>query len=227
MPTNDSVSHEITPRNIVWVEDDIITRGFSDKDKDLLKQSYFTHVIICFFHLDPGPTLVYNDPGRDPYSPNYATWWEYLQACSEHHPYPRHSCCPSGDGIRALGQMLKEKRKKVPGKSWPSPMLRASMASTSILKVLEQIWATAPQSAASKFSRLREVGGGSARKLGETPHHHPHKWPSRRAVGAYPPNCRGSGHNELDQRAVLHLRRCGSQARRARAFRVLASARIQ
>jgi hypothetical protein len=75
--SDSSDSREITPRNIVWVEDDCL--NFREADYGLLTDSYYTHAIVCFFHLDPGPKLVYNGKDRDPYGPEYDQWWKYLQ----------------------------------------------------------------------------------------------------------------------------------------------------
>ena len=61
----------------MWVEDDCL--NFREPDYGLLTDSYFTHAIVCFFHLDPGPKLVYNGKDRDPYGVQYDQWWKYLQ----------------------------------------------------------------------------------------------------------------------------------------------------
>jgi len=74
--SNGSNSAEITPRNIVWVED--MPPDFGSADLNHLTSSYYTHAIVCFFHLDAGPTLVYNGP-NDPYRPSYDSWWSYLR----------------------------------------------------------------------------------------------------------------------------------------------------
>jgi chitinase len=68
---------EITPRNMVWVED--MPPAFTPDDCKLLTESYYTHAIVCSFHLDPGPKLVYNG-ANDPYDPKYAGWWNYLRS---------------------------------------------------------------------------------------------------------------------------------------------------
>jgi len=77
MPKSDSDTREITPRNIVWVED--FPPDFGAQDHVHLTISHFTHAIICFFHLDPGPKLVYNGAGRDPDSPQFQPWWDFLR----------------------------------------------------------------------------------------------------------------------------------------------------
>jgi chitinase len=75
MPSRDPNSGEITPRNIVWVED--MPPDFRIQDRFFLKSSRYTHAIVCFFHLDPGPKLVYNGP-RNPFDPTFDDWWSYL-----------------------------------------------------------------------------------------------------------------------------------------------------
>jgi hypothetical protein len=77
MPKGPFNSGEITPRNIVWVED--MPPDFGSDDVNHLTSSYYTHAIVGFFHLDAGPTLVYNGPGNDPYKPVYNSWWAYLR----------------------------------------------------------------------------------------------------------------------------------------------------
>jgi hypothetical protein len=52
MPDGASSSGEITPRNMVWVED--MPPDFARGDVNHLTSSYYTHAIVCFFHLDPG-----------------------------------------------------------------------------------------------------------------------------------------------------------------------------
>jgi len=79
--SNGSKSGEITPRNIIWVED--MPPDFSAADAGRLTSSYYTHAIVSFFHLDAGPTLVYNGPGNDPYQPAYSPWWSYLRGLRE------------------------------------------------------------------------------------------------------------------------------------------------
>jgi hypothetical protein len=71
---------EIVPRNMVWVED--MPPDFGDYQRSLLTQSYFTHAIVCFFHLDAGPKLVYNGP-NDPDAPQFKDWWPYLRTLGE------------------------------------------------------------------------------------------------------------------------------------------------
>src|SRR5262245_23145848 len=83
-PNSDLYLCDLTPRNIVWVEDNPPTPAhpenhFDDSDKHFLTVSGYTHAIICFFHLDPGPKLVYNGTGIDPYGKDYDTWWDFLQ----------------------------------------------------------------------------------------------------------------------------------------------------
>ena len=77
MPKGASISGEITPRNMVWVED--MPPDFGSDDLNHLTSSYYTHAIVGFFHLDAGPTLVYNGPGNDPYKSSYNAWWSYLR----------------------------------------------------------------------------------------------------------------------------------------------------
>jgi hypothetical protein len=80
MSKSDSDSRELKPRNIVWVEDD--PPFFRCDDFQLLRISYYTHAIICFFHLTENLNLVYNN-GRDPYRPDLKWWWEYLGSVSK------------------------------------------------------------------------------------------------------------------------------------------------
>src|SRR4051812_38588511 len=77
MPNVDPRTGDITPRNMVWVED--MPPDFKDSDQKLLTGSYFTHAIVCFFHLDSGPKLVYNGP-NDPRDPRFNDWWSYLDS---------------------------------------------------------------------------------------------------------------------------------------------------
>jgi hypothetical protein len=73
--SNGSNSGEITPRNIVWVEDK--PPDFTHFDRALLTASRFTHAIACFFHLNDKLQLVYDGPDS-PYDPKYDEWWGYL-----------------------------------------------------------------------------------------------------------------------------------------------------
>ena len=66
---------EITPRNIVWVEDK--PPDFTHIDRQRLTASHFTHAIVCFFHLNDQLKLVYDGPDS-PYDGKYDEWWQYL-----------------------------------------------------------------------------------------------------------------------------------------------------
>jgi hypothetical protein len=69
---------------MVWVED--MPPDFRPQDRFFLTSSYYTHAIVCFFHLDPGPKLVYNGP-RDPFDPGLSEWWNYLDTLKQaNHP---------------------------------------------------------------------------------------------------------------------------------------------
>ena len=84
MPKDDSNSGEITPRNIVWVED--FPTDFTPSDRVRLSASRFTHAIVCFFHLNPGPKLVYNG-SNDPFDAKFDEWWRYLVGLrQDNHP---------------------------------------------------------------------------------------------------------------------------------------------
>ena len=78
MTQGTSGPNDATPRNMVWVED--MPPDFTSRDYGLLSASYFTHAIVSFFHLDAGPTLVYNNPRNDPYQPFYDSWWAHLRS---------------------------------------------------------------------------------------------------------------------------------------------------
>jgi hypothetical protein len=88
MPNSDSDSREIAPRNMVWVEDmppnpaKNLPGNFTGDDYNNLKVSHYTHAIICFFHLDPGPTLVYNLTGNKE-MPDYNEWWGFLRTLNK------------------------------------------------------------------------------------------------------------------------------------------------
>ena len=75
MPNVDPRTGDVTPRNMIWVED--MPPDFKDSDRKLLTYSHFTHAIVCFFHLDSGPKLVYNGP-NDPRGSRFDDWWPYL-----------------------------------------------------------------------------------------------------------------------------------------------------
>ena len=68
-------SGEVTPRNIVWVEDK--PPDFTHGDRLRLTESRFTHAIVCFFHLNDELKLVYDGPDS-PYDGQYDEWWQYL-----------------------------------------------------------------------------------------------------------------------------------------------------
>jgi hypothetical protein len=81
-PNSDLYLCELTPRNIVWVND-MAPENFQGDDFWVLTHAEYTHAIICFFHLDAGPTLVYNGPGNNPNQNKYKPWWEYLRSLRE------------------------------------------------------------------------------------------------------------------------------------------------
>ena len=86
-PQCDTYVLDQVPRNIAWIEDmpqNIAVHfnpnakgGLTDHDFDFLTSSKYTHLIVCFFHFDPGtpPKLVYNGP-HDANQPILQPLWD-------------------------------------------------------------------------------------------------------------------------------------------------------
>lgn len=64
VPQCDTYVREIVPRNIAWVQTE--PPELDSNGLDEIEDTFFTHIIVSFFHLDAGPKLVYNGPNRFP-----------------------------------------------------------------------------------------------------------------------------------------------------------------